>query len=312
MKKYLLRLLLFMIILFILLLILSWIVVPKINSEEAGMNNIRAMKILGEKENTVDVIIYGDSESFASIIPIRFWENYGFTAFICGTSGQTLPDTCRIAYDTLKKQSPKIIILEADNIFIPTEITVPLARVLYEILPITEYHNRWKSLDKNDFFGKISYTQRDVHKGYHLLTAVNPADNSNYMTYTEEKEGIPTINKIYVKLLKKYFEFKGSEFAIVSVPSTSNWNYKKHNGLKEFAEKEGIEFLDLNIEEDLKIDWQTETADAGDHVNKKGAEKVTEYLGKWLKEKKILKNHKDDEDYNKIWNNDLDTTKIFY
>ena len=311
MKKYILRFILFMLIFFILLLILSWIVIPKKNTEEAGINNARAMKILGEKKDTVDVIIYGDSESFSSIIPIRFWEKYGYTSFACGTSGQTLPDTCRIAYDTLKNQTPKIIILEADNIFIRTELSVPIARILYEILPITEYHNRWKSLTKNDFFGKIEYTERDVHKGYHLLRAVNPVDASNYMSYTEEKEKIPKLNKIYVKILKKYFEAKGAQFAIVSVPSTSNWNYKKHNALKEFAKKENIEFLDLNVD-GVKIDWQTETADAGDHVNIQGAEKVTEYLGKWLKEKKILTNHKNDENYYRIWNNDLETTKIFY
>ena len=53
------------------MVIISRIFVPKNNSEEAGMNNIQAMTILGEKKNSVDVIMYGDSESIASTIPVR-------------------------------------------------------------------------------------------------------------------------------------------------------------------------------------------------------------------------------------------------
>ena len=315
MKKLIIRFLIFMLILFIILLILSRIFLPKNNTEEAGMNNVRALKILGEKENTVDMIVYGDSEAYASIIPLQLWNDYGYTSYVCATSGQTLPDTCRIAYTTLKKQHPKLVLLEADTIYLPTEISVPIARVLYSILPIMEYHNRWKSLKINDFFGKIEYTERDSNKGYYYLSKVEPAEAENYMEYTDEIEAIPKVNRIYVKLLKKYCEANGAQFAIVSVPSSNNWNYKKHNGVKQLAEGEKIEFLDLNEKkEELKIDWNTETADKGDHVNYPGAKKVTKYLGEWLSKKNILENHKEDMNYN-FWNDDLKiiiTTMDFY
>lgn len=305
MKKLIIRFIIFMLILFIILLVLSRIVLPKNNSEEAGMNNARAMKILGEDTNTVDMIVYGDSEAYASIIPMQLWNEYGFTSFVCATSGQTLPDSCRIAYDTLKNQSPKIVILEADTIYLHSEISVPIARVLYGILPILEYHNRWKDLKPNDFFGKIEHTERDVNKGYYYLSKVDPVEGQSYMEYSDEIEAIPKLNKIYVKLLKAFCEYKGAEFAIVSVPSYSNWSYKRHNGVKQFAEAEGIEFIDLNEKKDeINIDWTQETADKGDHVNYPGAKKVTKYLGEWLKDKNILESHKDNIDYN-YWNEDL-------
>jgi hypothetical protein len=70
-----------------------------------------------------------------------------------------------------------------------------------------------------------------------------------------------------------------------------------------------IPVLDLNeLKEELNIDLQTETGDKGDHVNYKGAIKVTNYLGKWLKDKNILENHKDDQNYDK-WNKDLEEFK---
>ena len=307
MKKEIIKIILFMIILLIILVILSYILIPKNNSEEAGMEDIQALRILGEPKNTIDVIMYGDSESFASTMPMRIWKDYGYTSFICGTSGQSLPDTCKIAYQTLKNQSPKIVILEADNIYNATGISVPIARMLYLILPITEYHNRWKSINTNDFGGKINYTETDINKGYYYVEKTDPVDSNinDYMTYTEEKENIPLRNKLYVKLLKNYCESKGAKFVIISVPSYKNWNYKKYNGMKEFTEKENIEFIDLNTEKDiLNIDWNSETGDKGDHVNYKGAKKVTDYLGKWLKDKNILEDHRNDKKYKK-WNEDL-------
>ena len=305
MKKKIIKIVIFFTILLIILIIISAILIPKNNTEEAGINNIQAMGILGEKDNTIDVIMYGDSESYASMIPMRIWKKYGYTLYVCGTSGQSLPDTCKIAYETLKNQKPKIVILEADNVFNSVGITVPIARVINEILPITEYHNRWKSLTKEDFFGKINYTDTDENKGYYYVERTDPVENGKYMEDSEEIEQVPFLNKIYVKILKKYCESKGIQFAIVSVPSYKNWSYQKHNGMKEFTEKEGIEFLDLNkLKKDLNIDWKKETGDKGDHVNYKGAIKVTNYLGKWLEEKNMLEDHRNDENYQK-WNEDL-------
>lgn len=309
MKKNIIKFVAFMLILVVLLIILSAVLVPKNNSEEAGMKEIQARGILGEKENTVDVIMYGDSETIASTIPMKIWEDYGFTMHVCGTAGQTLPDTCRMVYDTTINQKPKIIILEANNIYNPVSITVPMARILNIILPVTEYHNRWKNLNLNDFGGKIDYKETDINKGYHYVSVTDSADDSPYMDYTEQIEQVPLLSKVYIKFLKYYCEKNGAQFFIVSVPSKKNWTYAKHNGVKELAEKEGIEFLDLNVlKDEINVDWKTETGDKGDHVNYKGALKVTNYLGKWLKEKRVLENHKDDIEYEK-WNKDLEQFK---
>jgi len=298
MRRNIIKIITFFTILLIILEVLSLILIPKNNTEEAGINDIQALHILGEKENTIDVIMYGDSEAFASTIPMQIWEDYGFTSYICATAGQSISDTCKIAYQTLKKQRPKIVILEADNIFITTSITVPLARVLNLIMPITEYHNRWKNLNKEDFSGKINYTETDSNKGYYYVERTDPAEDGEYMTYTDEIEKVPLRNQIHVKFLKKYVESKGAKLVIVSVPSFKNWNYKKHNGMKEFTDKENIEFLDLNIlNDELNIDWKTETGDKGDHVNHKGAVKVTKYLGEWLKEKNMLQDHRNEINY---------------
>ena len=93
---------------------------------------------------------------------------------------------------------------------------------------------------------------------------------------------------------------------MTSMPNTKNWNYKKHNSVKKFADEENIEFLDLNAAKDeLKIDWNTESRDAGDHLNYAGGLKATRYLGNYLNNKQILQDHRNDENYSKEWNEDL-------
>ena len=92
----------------------------------------------------------------------------------------------------------------------------------------------------------------------------------------------------------------------MSTPSTVNWSYEDHNATKTFTDKENIEFVDLNmLQDEIQIDWQKDTRDEGDHLNDSGAKKVTKYFGKYLNDKNILKNHKNEEEYSK-WNECLE------
>ena len=61
----------FMVGLLILFAVLSVIFVPKDNSRAAGMEAVQANGILGEKENTIDYIILGDSETHSSFTPMQ-------------------------------------------------------------------------------------------------------------------------------------------------------------------------------------------------------------------------------------------------
>ena len=94
MKKNIIKFIAFVLILIFILTILSYILVPKNNSTEAGMKEIEARGIFGEKDNTIDVIMYGDSETIASTMPMKLWEDYGFTMHVCGTAGQTGETAC--------------------------------------------------------------------------------------------------------------------------------------------------------------------------------------------------------------------------
>ena len=57
------------------------------------------LSLMEEPEDTIDVLVMGDSLSFGMIDTIDFWEKEGITSFIAGQAGQVVPET----YFELKK-----------------------------------------------------------------------------------------------------------------------------------------------------------------------------------------------------------------
>ena len=118
------------------------------------------------------------------------------------------------------------------------------------------------------------------------------------MKYTENEIELSEVNKLYVKLINEFCKQNNIELIIVSVPSTKNWNYPKHNAVTKLAEQENIEFIDMNLlQDEIQIDWNNDTKDEGDHLNYSGAAKVTNYLGEYLNNRDILTDHREDEKY---------------
>ena len=299
MKKIIIKSIVFLLILFLLLIVFSRIVIPKNNTEDAGIPSkfTRKYGILAEPENTIDVIVTGDSESYTSFIPLEAWHKYGYTSYVCGSPAQKLPAVCSILYSALQEQQPKVIMLETNTIYKRTGLTAPLVEIVNKVLPVFEYHDRWKSLNSDDFFGKVEHTKILRDKGYYLRDTIKSGKNEDYMEESEKVAKIPKSNELYVKAIKKVCDNRGIEFVLYSAPSPINWNIKKHNGIEELAKEMGVDYLDLNmIPEEIKIDWTKDTRDKGDHLNHTGSLKTTNYLAKYLSEKN-LPDHRKDKDY---------------
>ena len=293
---------LFLSILAALLMTASAIMKP---SKRAGVNSLEdplTNGVLAERKNTIDVVFLGDSECYSTFIPLKIWNDHGITSYVCGTTEQVLSYSYELLTKTEKKQDPKIVVLETNTVFREVTSTKAFINKAEGLFSVFKYHDRWKNLQPKSWQINENKIYDERSKGYLFNTIVNAASTQGYMTPTDEKETIPTDNVKYVKKIRDYCRKNGAELVLVSVPSTKNWNYAKHNAIAELSDNLGIEYVDMNtLRKEIPIDWKNETRDKGDHLNYYGAVKATSYIGKYLEASGLFESKKNDPEYAE-WN----------
>ena len=89
-----------------------------------------------------------------------------------------------------------------------------------------------------------------------------------------------------------------TELVLTYIPSPVTWSEEKYNEIQNFAKSHNLKYIDLNKNNLADINWKDDTEDGGWHLNLYGAMKVTDYIGRVLKDEYNLPNHKKDEEYN--------------
>ena len=305
-SKNLLKALVFIFILILILLFLSHVFTPKDSLNGITVHDPVAYAFKGEPDNSLDVFFVGDSEIYASVIPMNLWQEYGITSFCCGTEGQRICYTEYFIKECLKKQSPELIVLEAHCLYKEFSSGDRIMQEIDHVFPLLKYHKRWKSLTWKDLDFKSEYSYHDASRGYVFYDHIDPAIIDGYMAPSDSEEKIPEKNIKYLERIKKFCDDRNVELMLLSVPSTINWSMPRHNYIYNLCNEMGIEYVDLNvITDELKIDWNNDTHDKGDHMNYNGAFKVTEYIGDLLADKGYFVDHHGD-DYYYLWDVDAD------
>lgn len=197
------------------------------------------------------------------------------------------------------------------------------------LFPLYEYHTRWAELNENDFAWLLP-TRDTYYQVYNIYTTVSPSKNDNksmnelaekllqdnkmilkgfnadgfYDTTAESvryEYSIPEDNRIWLEKLLSLCEENGITLVLFKVPAVgdpneynSSWTEQRSSQARMIANKYGIPFLDLLYDTDLGIDWSKDSMDGGKHLNWNGAQKVTSYIGNWLKNTYSLQAHTSD------------------
>lgn len=249
---------------------------------------IKETEIDKEKKDSLDVVFMGDSICYSSFSPDIMEKEYGINSYVCGTSAQRICDTYAILQNVFKNQKPKLVVLEANCLYrnMKTEKDKEdvVKNILMKYFPICEEHSDWKN-GADKVLG-IKEVQKN-NRGFIERKSIKKYTGGEYMEKNDQIENFPMYVNEYFEKIKECCDKNGAKLLLVSSPSPKNWNYGRHNMVQTLAEESNIEYIDLNIDPNVKIDWNTDTKDGGDHLNINGAVKVTDCLGKYLEKMRI-------------------------
>ncbi len=298
----------FILILTLLLLGLSYMMAPKDNTKESGIINPNATGFYSEPKNSIDVVVVGNSDAYSGFSPMELWNSFGYTSYVSAEGLQVPAGSLAMLKRILTCQAPKLVILETDGMFTKTDASQNIINafnsVLGEPFSVFRYHNRWKKLKWKDVLRKPYYTAHCVTKGQMLSNKVKEYSGKEYMIETDEKDKIPPFSVMTVDKIKELCEENGIELLLLEMPSESSWNYKRHNAVKEFAKERDLPFIDLNLDRDrFDFDWTTDSRDGGNHLNTRGARKVTRFIGEYLQKHYDLPDYREDPAYS-VWHED--------
>lgn len=286
-----------------------------------------AKNIAYEDPQKIDVFFIGASHIFYGVNPMEIWNETGIAGYNLTTHQQPLWSSKLLLQHALKKQSPKLIVLDvlmATNFSRPllgtdqgTNMThlaldpVPLSiqkiRGVLEtgaiiekgeiLFPIILNHSRLQQglLDWDDlhfFTGDRSHPM----KGYNYTENTIAYDRPESVPDSthELPEGLEEILIDFIQFCKK----EDLPLLFIKTPLVGSGElYEQINYIGEIAAAHDVPFLDLNHHfDELEIDFRTDFADSG-HLNVHGAEKVSRYLAGYLDEHYDLPDHRGDEAY---------------
>jgi len=322
MKKSIYRILCFIVILTLCLGYLNSIFKFKY---EDGIYNMK--KYYELDENTVDVLILGSSHAFENINTGTLWEEYGMASFIIGGAIQPLWNTYYYLKEALKTQKPKLIVLEGyctalpdedylgdsysikstyglklslDKINAIKESVSPEKRANY-FLSYTQYHSRYKEINATDFLEDQGSPYYYNWKG----TICNPISQSitpanDISNVTEKNRMTPKSEKYYRKIIALAQE-NNIPIVVVITPYSGITNEQQaiFNTASDIAAEYNVPFLNCNLLTDkIGLDYENE-CDAADyeHLNYKGNQKLSLYLGKYINSNYEIPDRRNDANY---------------
>lgn len=296
---------LFLLILTLLSVGASYLLAPSSGFLDGGQHNPAARGFYAEAENSIDIAVIGNSDAYSGFSPMELWNAYGYTAYVSAEGRQSTFGAYQMLLEILTCQSPKLVILETDELFTP----VPNANASYPALADTPLsvltnHDRWKDFSFRRLINRTPHMKRYACKGQKISTAVVPYTGGEYLVPTDAAREISAPVLQYLEKIRLLCQQKGIPLLLVQLPSASSWSMEKHNAVQQYADAHGLPFVDLDyLREEFGLDWSVDTRDGGDHLNCAGARKATLYLADYLQRSYSLPDHRQDAAF-AVWNED--------
>ena len=312
------------------------------------MGKVKEGALIGEYYQNAgnnDVVFVGDCEVYENFSPITLWEKYGITSYIRGSAQQMIWQSYYLMEETFRYETPKVMVFNVLSMKYDTPHSTKDAdqREAYNrmtldgmrwskskwnavkasmtddekawegqwsyVFPLLRYHDRWSELTKEDF--QYLFKKEQVSdNGYLMQTGIKPFTDDYVerplVDYTFGENSYYYLDKM-VELCKSH----GTQLVLIKAPSLSPvWWDEWDQQMVDYAEKHDLLYINLlEHQEEIGIDWSTDTYDAGLHLNVYGAEKLSAYFGKVLVEQCGVADHRNDAAISADWE---EKRKLYY
>lgn len=250
----------------------------------------------------MDVAFFGDSIAWSGYSPLYLYQKTGIRSYNCSTSGQWIKESYLMLKQIAKTQKLKVAVLDT-NLFYVRLMKLKQFRdcIMDDLFPVLQYHGA--------LFEKNNIHERDVWKGYHYADVVTDCSGlMGYMDVDTSEEEIPSVSKMYLEKIYSFCKDNNISLLLCSSPNPMHWNAGKSDVVQKWAEEHQVDYIDGNRKlREIGIDGSTDYIDAGEHLNCNGAEKLTAYVGNYLKDHYQLEDHSGDAD----WDADLEKAGVY-
>ena len=287
-----------------------------------------------EEDNPHDVIFVGDCEVYENFSPVTMWEERGIASYIRGSAQQLIWQSYYLLEEVFERESPRIVVYNVQSMKYDTPQSeaynrmtldgMPLSKhkidairasmtededMISYLIPFLRYHSRWPELTAEDL--EYAFHRDPVTiAGYLMRADVEPMTKLPTAPVLDDY----TIGETcweYLDKMQKLCDANGAKLVLIKSPSLWPYWYEQWDEqISAYASEHGLDYINLlNVSDDIGLDMQTDTYDAGLHLNIYGAEKLSRYFADILAEDYAVPDRRSDEVLAADW---ADKSEAYY
>lgn len=262
-----------------------------------------------------DVLFVGDSHSVNGVFPMELWSHYGVAAYNLAGIGNTLPVSYWVLMNALDSAQPRLVVIGVKDVEKSYKLSgsssdvhtaldcFPLTRTKVRavmdlmddpyatdddgnaymdmrweyLFTLGKYHSRWSEVS----WGDVRY-ERNCMKGAEMRIGVAEPDDYDIIdedsTLEESGWGFA-----YLRRMIEACRSRGIEVLLVHLPYPADeMSQRAANTVAGLAEEYDVRYVDF-VSLDQVVDYATDCYDSFSHLNPSGAQKVTDYLGRYIR-----------------------------
>ena len=267
-----------------------------------------------------DVIFIGDCEVYANFSPMELYREKGITAYVRGTSQQLLWQSYSILEETLTYETPKAVVFNVNAMRYGEPVNEAFHRLTIDqmkwskqkvdiikssmteeedflsyVFPILRYHARFDELTAEDFT-YLFKVKDNTHNGFLINDSVKPVGSLPAKRKLPSYD-LPDICYDYLCKMADLCAERGIELILIKAPSLYPYWYEEYDAqIAAFANERNLCYYDFTkVTEEIGLDFQVDTYDAGLHLNLAGATKMSKYFANILAEAHNIPDRRADE-----------------